>query len=597
MQEGQQRGEAWPGKQSRNAPCQCGSGEKYKRCCGSVAGQSKPAADGSAPAAPPSARQHFLQGLHLLQGGQAAAAIPALIAAIQSDAEHFDAHLALGSALMQAGQFAQASAILTRAVALRPESAAAHRDLGAAFDNQNLHEQAIAAFRRAVELAPRLGDVHLRLSQLYAMYSRMTEAADCLDRAADLRPRTANARLYRSDAQLLRGNIPAAEEFARQAVALDPAGEAAHGTLGGLLYAQGRFDEAAAAFETALRINPKSAKCWDGLAHCRTYSGGDDAITGRMHDVLRRGDLQDPDRGTIHFALGKILDDCGEYAGAMAQFDAGNRLRAKGIRFDRAGLTALAENNIRQFTKQFMADQAASGSADERPVFIVGMYRSGTTLVEQIVSSHPAVAAGGELTVWSPGEIDVDAATGAFDPERRRAAVERYLSALEKFGPEAARVTDKLPTNFFRLGAIHALFPSARIVHCRRDPIDTCLSIYSTLFSTPVPYAARKEDLVFCYRLYRRLMAHWREVLPAGALLDVEYEQVVADRDAQTRRLIAFLGLDWHDACLQPERNRRAISTASAWQARQPVYTTSLRRWTRYEPWLGALCDLLVDAG
>jgi hypothetical protein len=264
--------------------------------------------------------------------------------------------------------------------------------------------------------------------------------------------------------------------------------------------------------------------------------------------------------------------------------------------FDRAGFAAMVDSNIARYTSDFMARNAALATHDSKPLFIVGMYRSGTTLVEQILSSHPDIAAGGELTVWTPTDMDVDAATGALDRDRAQAATAKYLTALNKIGPSAARVTDKLPFNFFRLGAIHALMPEARIIHCRRDPIDTCLSIYATLFNTRITFAARKDDLAFCYRQYLRLMEHWRSVLPSDIFIEVEYEQLVADREAQTRRLVAFSGLDWNDGCLNPERNERAIGTSSAWQARQPVYETSLQRWRRYEPWLGDLRQL-ADLG
>jgi tetratricopeptide (TPR) repeat protein len=542
---------------------------------------------------PRAAQNQFLRGVQLLRSGQTAAATSILLAAIQSDDKHFDAHHALGSALAQSGRFAEASEVLSRAVALRPDSAAANAALGGAYDRQNLHNQAIEAYRRAVELKPDLGHVHHRLGELYAMYSRAEEAAHHLDRAADINPETTNARLYRSDARLLRGDLAAAEQWARKAVALEATSSAAQGTLGGLLYAQGRFEEATTYFEASLRLNPKTAKCWDGLVHCRKYSAADNSILDRMHAVLRRGDLGDFERMTIHFAIGKVYDDCGDYAHAMEQFDTANRLRAKDLTFDRAGFAALVDRNIQVFTQDFIARNAASRAADQKPLFVVGMYRSGTTLAEQIVSSHPDIAAGGELTVWTPTDMEVDATTGEFDPERARSAVAKYLAMLQKIGPSAARVTDKLPFNFLRLGAIHSLMPKARIIHCQRDPIDTCLSIYSTLFNSRMSFAARKADLVFCYQQYLRMMDHWRKVLPADILLDVQYERLIEDRDAETRRLIAFTGLDWNDLCLQPEQNKRSISTSSAWQVRQPVYATSLQRWRRYEPWIGELRQLL----
>ena len=326
--------------------------------------------------------------------------------------------------------------------------------------------------------------------------------------------------------------------------------------------------------------------------HCRKYTVADGAILARMNAALQRRELGPAERMAIHFAAGKVLDDCGEYAQAMQHFDRGNVLRGRDLAFDRADLAGLVDRHIALFTRDFIARHAAAANQEDTPLFIVGMYRSGTTLAEQILSSHPGICAGGELTVFSPTELDIDMATGTFDGDRTRAAIARYLAALHRIGPSAARVTDKLPTNFFRLGAIHALLPNARIIHCQRDPIDTCLSIYTNFFSSRVPYAARKEDLVFVYRQYLRMMDHWREVLPESAMLDVQYESLVADREMQTRRMIAFVGLEWDDLCLAPERNKRAISTASAWQARQPVYATSLERWRRYEPWIGELRQL-----
>jgi tetratricopeptide (TPR) repeat protein len=569
-----------PAKQSRNALCQCGSGEKYKKCCG------------AASRVPPiTAQALHAQGQHLLQAGQTLPAMAMFLRAVQLDATFFEAHHALGAALLQSGRLADASAILRQAVALRPGSVAAQFDLATAYDRQNLHDAAVDAYGKVAALAPERGDVQLRLGQLHAMYSRMAPAADCLERAADLSSDKVAARLYRADAGLLRGDHAGAEQWARAAVATAPDSDAARAALAGLLYNQGRFAEAAELFEEALRLNPVSAKSWDGLVHCRQFGAGDSAVADRMAAVLQRQDLDDDTHMAIHFALGKVFDDCGDYARAMEQFDAANRLRARGLVFDRAGLAAMVDRTIALFTPAFMARNVALGVADETPLFIVGMYRSGTTLAEQILSSHPDIAAGGELTVWSGTDIEPDAG-GAFDAARTGDAVAKYLGALRGIGGGAARVTDKLPANFFRLGAIHTLLPRARIVHCVRDPVDTCFSIYATLFDTRLPFAARFDDLVFYYGQYRRIMAHWRRVLPPDVLLDVDYENLIADRAVETRRLVAFAGVDWDDRCLQPERNDRAIGTASAWQARQPVYATSLARWRRYEKWLGELMQL-----
>jgi hypothetical protein len=170
-----------------------------------------------------------------------------------------------------------------------------------------------------------------------------------------------------------------------------------------------------------------------------------------------------------------------------------------------------------------------------------------------------------------------------------------YLALLRRIGPDAARVTDKNPFNFLHLGAIQLTLPGSRAIHCRRDPIDTCLSVYFTRFATPLAFAYDRGDLVFYYRQYERLMAHWRALTPADRLLEIDYEALVSDREAVTRRMIAFCGLPWDAACLAPEGNSRRVNTASVWQARQPVYGSSVERWRRYEPWLGELGQLRTD--
>ncbi|MGA9869464.1 MAG: sulfotransferase, partial [Acetobacteraceae bacterium] len=287
-------------------------------------------------------------------------------------------------------------------------------------------------------------------------------------------------------------------------------------------------------------------------------------------------------------------DDFHEYAEAMRHFDAANLIRNRSIKFDRAALAAWADRLIERFTPDLFDRFAEFQTADETPLLIVGMPRSGTTLVEQIVTSHPAIAAGDELPFWTRYGTAWDGADGdGFTADAARKTAAAYLAILRAIGPSAARVTDKLPFNFRRLGLLHMLLPGARIIHCRRNPIDTCLSIYSIPFKAKMDFVGSKANLAFSYQQYTRLMDHWRAVLPPDRFLEVEYERLISDREAETRRLIAFTGLEWDDACLRPERNERTVKTASAWQARQPVYASSVERWRHYEPWLGELRELL----
>jgi hypothetical protein len=253
---------------------------------------------------------------------------------------------------------------------------------------------------------------------------------------------------------------------------------------------------------------------------------------------------------------------------------------------------------ISTFTPDFFARRAALGSASELPVFIVGMIRSGTTLAEQIVSSHPAVGAGGELRFWGDrGAQIAEVQTGALEDDAAGKLAATYCRLLTAIAPGASRVTDKMPTNFLLLGMIHLILPRARVIHCRRHPVDNLLSMYFTPYTRSPDYAHGRGNLVFYYQQYVRLVAHWRAVLPRDRFLDVDYEDVVADREGAARRIVDFCGLPWDSACLHPERNTRPIATPSLWQARQPVYRTSVARWRHYERWLGEFRRLLPTVG
>jgi Sulfotransferase family/Tetratricopeptide repeat len=380
----------------------------------------------------------------------------------------------------------------------------------------------------------------------------------------------------------------------RQAIALDPASDRLHVALGDVFAMNGHFDEAIAAFDRALALNPLLAVAHLAAVQAKKCTEADRPRLDRMLAALDSPGIDDTQRASLHFAIGKMLDDRAEYRLAIWHFDQANEIRRRTARFEGRSLAEHVDRLVARYTPDFFAANETFGVRDETPLLIVGMPRSGTTLVEQIVSSHPAVAAGGELRFWikratPPGIVEAT----YLSAEAGHGLSREYLALLRGIGPRAARVTDKAPFNHLRLGLVHLLLPETRIIHCRRHPVDTCLSIYFTLFKGRMDFAGAKADLVFAYRQYARLMEHWRAVFPRERFIELEYEDLIADREAVTRRLIAFTGLDWDDACLMPERNQRAVRTASVWQAREPVYTTSVARWRRYKPWLGELRELL----
>jgi tetratricopeptide (TPR) repeat protein len=445
---------------------------------------------------------------------------------------------------------------------------------------------------------------HGRTGELLHQQKRLTEAATAYEEAFRAAPGTAYGLLCKAKACALRGQLADAQRYLEELVrhptsrAEDAQAQSvAHLGLGELLTEAGRFDEARASFERAIAVWPAQASAYHGLVRSRKIVETDRPLVANVLKRLEATDLTPHDRMLLHFAAGKALDDLRDYAAAIAQFDAANRIRRKLNPFDRRAFERLVDRFIARFTPAFFAHHAALvGSDDETPVLVLGMPRSGTTLIERFISSHPRVGGGGELPFWMKN-------AGAWveaEPEKLAAGADRlraeYLRVLRTIDPEALRVTDKAPANFAWIGLLHVLMPKARFVHCRRNPIDTCLSIYSTYFTSVWAFTSDWGDLASFYRQYLRLMAHWRSVIPSDRLLEVDYEDATSAPEQTARRIIAFCGLEWDDACLRPDRNEDAIRTASLWQARQPVYRSAVERWRNYEPWLGELRALLAEA-
>jgi hypothetical protein len=309
--------------------------------------------------------------------------------------------------------------------------------------------------------------------------------------------------------------------------------------------------------------------------------------------------LEAGQRQRLHLAIGKAAEDLVDYAVAMQHFDAADTVRRGAASFDSAAFPIEIDQLIARCTSKFIARAAELGSSDATPVLIIGMPRSGTTLVEQIVSSHPEVGGGGELNFWNErgAAWQRSGAAGNETPfvlsEFLAKAAADYLGVLRAIAPQAARVTDKMPFNFLWAGLIHVAFPRAIIIHCRRAAVDTALSIHQTHFHPSLAFPTGGAELVAYFHHYQRLIDHWRIVLPADRFIEVDYEDLTHTPEPVIRRIIAACGLAWHDACLRPESNPRAVKTPSKWQTRQPIYRSSVERWRRYEPWLGPLRALV----
>jgi tetratricopeptide (TPR) repeat protein len=532
--------------------------------------------------------------LHLLgviayQTGHNDEAIDLIRGAIAINRKVAAYHSNLGNVFLRQRRFDAAVACFRRALGIKPDYPEAHNNLGLTLSELGKREEAILCYRKAIGHKPDYANAYNNLSMVLMELGRLDEAAACCRAALDLDPDFAPAYNNLGNALKDLGHLEDAVDSYRRAVQLKPDYGDAHNNLGFALQHQGRFVEAFAAHEVALRSGVDRPTSYYGLSSCRKFTQADLPLTVEMEAALAERALSSDGRSLLNFALGKIRDDLADYGAAIRHFDAANRLERESRRLDPARLTVMVERAIGRSEGAARNDSAVSGS--KLPIFIVGMPRSGTTLVEQILASHPKVTAGGEIDFWlrgsgKPGMPEAD-------------AVRDYLGLLNRLSFGAARVTDKMPFNFLFLDRIHRLLPNARIVHCRRNPVDTALSIYfarftpSANFTQISNFAYDRKDIVRAYLAYLRLMDHWRGALPPDRFLEIDYESLVADPEAVARRLVAFCGLEWNRACLDFHQTNRPIGTASAWQARQPIYRGSVERWRNYEPWLGELRELL----
>ena len=501
----------------------------------------------------------------------------------------------LGLAYLEVGQIPDAVAALQRAAAGNPSDPDTHFRLGIALETSGDVGSAIVAYDRATELDPSLAEAWFRAGALVYTLGHRDEAIACFRRAAATGPKTTFGRLGKARALLTDDRDEEAERVLRRTLSQDPTNAMAHDLLGNLLAEFGRFDEARDYLQRAVALAPLLAGSYYDLVRCRAVTH-EDGLIQKMTAALATPKLDVAQRLRLHLAIGKAADDLGDYALAMQQFDAADTVRRGSGSFDSAAFAVEVDRLINRFTPELSASAPELGSNDVTPVLIVGMPRSGTTLVEQIVSSHPDVGAGGELNFWNErgAQWHRMGDPGSERPFISKAAAD-YLGVLRGVAPRAQRVTDKMPFNFLWAGLIHLVFPRAILIHCRRNPLDTALSIHQTHFHPSLAFPTGGAELVAYFRSYQRLTDHWRRVLPAERYLEVDYETLTGAPEAGIRRIIAACGLPWHDACLHPEKNPRTVKTPSKWQTRQPIYRSSVARWRRYEPWLGPLRALLDD--
>ena len=555
------------------------------------------------PAAPQQVAPLLASAAKLLSAGRPADAIVPLRDAARVEPFNATIQHDLGLACLESGRLSDAIAALQRAIASNPRYTDAYFRLGIALEKLGNIGEAIVAYDRATTLLPSLTEAWFRAGALVYTLGHRDEAIGCFRRAAATGGKSSFGRLGMARALLTEDRNQEAEQVLRRTLAVYPKNAMAHDLLGNLLSEFGRFEEARECFLRTVEIAPLLAGSYYELVRCRPVTSDDDGLLERMQAALDTPGLEAAQRLRLHLGIGKAADDLGDCALAMQHFDAADSVRRSFTPFDPVAFSSEIDRMIARCTPELMARAPELGSEDATPVLIIGMPRSGTTLVEQIISMHPAVRAGGELHFWNNlgPTWHGSGASGEQKPFFAQAA-EDYLGLLRTIAPKAARVTDKMPFNFLWAGLIHLAFPRAVFIHCRRAEIDTALSIHQTHFRPNLAFPTGGAELVAYFRVYQRLVDHWQRVLPDDRFIDVDYQELTRAPEPVIRRIIAACGLAWNEACLRPESNQRRVDTPSKWQARQPIYRNSVGRWRRYEPWLGPLRELIddgpdVDAG
>jgi tetratricopeptide (TPR) repeat protein len=508
------------------------------------------------------------------------------------------AHHGLAELFRVQDKFDEALLRYERVAALIPTSAEAQNNVANILAAMGRHDAAALRYVQALTLKPDFAEAHNNLGNVLKAQERLDAARVQYERALALKPDYVEAHSNLANVLKEQGRFNESVEHLRAALALKPNYAEAHNNLGAVLKDLGEFAESAVHYDRALALNPNYIDAHVGRAMMKTFRP-DDPELAALEALAANPRIPQKKLMHIHFALGKALEDAGQYDRAFEQWLAGNALKRREVNHDEAGETQTFLRVREVIDSKLLESLATAGDPSPVPIFIVGMPRSGSTLIEQILASHPLVHGAGELPQLA------SIAHNVVDVRRQPIPYPEYLAqphaeGLRQLGRAylinapalpagKTRMTDKMPGNYRYIGLIRLILPNAKIIHVERDPVDTCLSCFSRIFTSGQTFSYDLSELGRAYRRYHELMAHWRSVLPAGGLLDVRYEDVVDNLEEQVRRMLKYCGLPWDERCLSFHKTDRPVVTASNVQVRQPLYRSSVERWRRYEAHLGPL--------
>jgi tetratricopeptide (TPR) repeat protein len=522
-------------------------------------------------------------------------------AALALKPDYYEALNNLGNALQSLGRSAEAIRQYELAVSLRPDHAEACSNLGNVLSALKRPLEAIEQYKKALAIRPHYAEVYNNLGNALSGLGRCDEAIAQYRQAVTLRPAFAGAHNNLATALLASRRPEEAVLAYEQALACEPDNADIHNNSGVALNMLGQLTRASQAFAKAIRLAPRNGEFYLNLLGLKRITADDPHLVAMLELDRDVASLGVQSQIALNFALGRAFEDLGEHERAFRYFIMGNALKRRELIYDEATALALFERTRTTFTGELMSDKRGAGDPSRIPVFVLGMPRSGSTLVEQILASHSQVFGAGELHDFDNAVEDMARANNWSYPEmaahmsgeQLRQLGMSYVNSTRTCAPSTARIVNKMPGNFGSAGLIHLALPNARIIHTTRDPLDTCFSCFSLLFSGGHAYSYDLAELGRYYHGYRTLMQHWRSVLPEGVMLEVRYEDLVTDLEGQARAMVTHCGLQWEKSCLDFHKTRRPVQTASMSQVRQPIYRTSIGRGHRYKDLLQPLVQAL----
>jgi tetratricopeptide (TPR) repeat protein len=519
------------------------------------------------------------------------------VLSIQPDSAQ--AHYSLGVALKDQGRLDDAIESYRRALNINPDFAEAHHAIGRAFKHQGQRDDAIESYRRALSVKSDYSQAHNNLGIALDEQGKLDDAIESYRRALSINPNFAQAYGNLGNALKDQGKPDDAIKSYKKALNINPDLAEVHNNLGILLHEHGRRDDAIESYQKALSIRPNFAEAHRHLACVTRHT--EHVQTQKMISLYKEPHINDNQRMHLAFGLGKAFEDLGDHEESFKFILEGNRLRRNTFSYNTLEDKELFNDLKNVFGDQLFRRNVGSGCVDNTPIFIIGMLRSGSTLVEQILASHPLVYGAGELDQLAQMTIHscetlVDNrfpnCVTKLSPENLAMLGAHYVRAVKQYSGSARYITDKTLLNFRFVGMIKLILPNAKIIHCKRDPRDTCLSVFKNYFTDLHKYAHDLSELGQYYKLYQGLMEHWHSILP-GYIFDIQYEDIVGNQDAETRRLLEYCELPWDEACLSFYNTVRPVRTVSVEQVRRPIYNSSVGLWRQYEKHLEPLLNAL----